>query len=403
MHARQRELCVHAAAASLFMESLTIGPLSIGRVMSVVLVVAVALTVLDSPRRLLALDRRVALIAALLIAWAGISRWWTTAPEAWLLTMSEILLAATYFAGFALLLDTRAALARVLRTFVLVATLSCGLAGLQAAAGERATGLQGDPNTFAMYQICALVVAVVMGSRGGLWGWWAWISVLALAGSVAATQSRGGALALATVLVWMMFSGDVGRAFGRVRPLAPVLLGTSLALAVTALLQLPRFDLQEVRASGGTGRRFIWQAALGGWQDHPLLGMGVGGFEASSGRLLSSPAGVGLDPRSVLFEGIRIHNLYLEVLVELGPAGLLLLLALLATVAALLWRDRLWHRPDEVSAALPMLITVTVASLFLSTVNNKMLWILVGIATVVLTLTDEPDAVPRNDSEVEIS
>ena len=110
---------------------------------------------------------------------------------------------------------------------------------------------------------------------------------------------------------------------------APLLLGTTLALGVTALLRIPRFDPQEVSDSGGTGRQFIWRAALDGWQDHPLLGLGVGGFQANSGRLLSSPAGVSLDPRSVLFEGIRIHNLYLELWVELGPVGLLLLLALL--------------------------------------------------------------------------
>ena len=402
MRARLREGCVHVAAASLFVESLAAGPLSIGRAVSVTLVVAVVLTVLESPRRLLALDRHVVLAAALLVTWTGLSRWWTTAPDVWVPSVSEILLATTYFAGFALLLDTRAALARVLRTFLVIGTLSCGLAGYQAAAGERATGLQGDPNTFAMYQICALAVAVMMASRGGRRRWWAWGAVLALAGSIAATQSRGGALALAAVLVWMMLSGDVGRAFGRARHFAPLLLGTTLALGVTALLRIPRFDPQEVSDSGGTGRQFIWRAALDGWQDHPLLGLGVGGFQANSGRLLSSPAGVSLDPRSVLFEGIRIHNLYLELWVELGPVGLLLLLALLGAVAVPLWRDRMWHRVDEVSAALPMLITVMVASVFLSTVNNKMLWILAGIAAA-LTLTAEPDTASPQDSEVEIS
>ena len=46
-----------------------------------------------------------------------------------------------------------------------------------------------------------------------------------------------------------------------------------------------------------------------------------------------------------------------------------------------------------------MLITVMVASVFLSTVNNKMLWILAGIAAVILTLTDEPDTASPQDSE----
>jgi len=70
----------------------------------------------------------------------------------------------------------------------------------------------------------------------------------------------------------------------------------------------------------GNGRSDYWSVAWSEYTDHPVLGSGAGTYE------LYWTAN-----RPNWFGARDAHNLYLETLAELGPVGLLLLLALLAT------------------------------------------------------------------------
>jgi O-antigen ligase len=77
-----------------------------------------------------------------------------------------------------------------------------------------------------------------------------------------------------------------------------------------------------------------WQAAASTATDHPFGGAGAGAYaQAARESQGSIPA-------------IYPHSLPLEAWAELGPAGLVLVLGLYASVAALLWRlrrdPRLW-------------------------------------------------------------
>lgn len=79
-------------------------------------------------------------------------------------------------------------------------------------------------------------------------------------------------------------------------------------------------DLQRRLLSvSGNGRGDYWRVAWDMTRDNPLLGASAGSFEAHW-----------LRGRPVSFHARDAHNLYLETLAELGPLGLVLLLATLA-------------------------------------------------------------------------
>jgi len=65
----------------------------------------------------------------------------------------------------------------------------------------------------------------------------------------------------------------------------------------------------------GSGRVTQWESALDAWRDEPVLGIGAGGYEA-----------YWLEHRELASKIRDAHSLYLEVLAELGPLGLALLL-----------------------------------------------------------------------------
>jgi tetratricopeptide (TPR) repeat protein len=82
---------------------------------------------------------------------------------------------------------------------------------------------------------------------------------------------------------------------------------------------------------GGTGRVAQWHVAVRELDMHPWLGGGAGTYEQFWDRYRTTPSKVR-----------DVHNLYLEVLAELGPVGLALLVAMLALPLAAAWRAR--HR-----------------------------------------------------------
>jgi O-antigen ligase len=82
----------------------------------------------------------------------------------------------------------------------------------------------------------------------------------------------------------------------------------------------------------GSGRSDYWRVAWHDYRDHALLGSGAGSYERFWIR-----------DRPNAFYARDAHNLYLETLAELGPVGLVLLLAAIAT--PLLAAVRLRRRP----------------------------------------------------------
>ena len=103
---------------------------------------------------------------------------------------------------------------------------------------------------------------------------------------------------------------------------------------------------RRLLSASGNGRSDYWRVAGTMIREEPLLGTGAGSFEAHWFR-----------ERSVPFHARDAHNLYLETLAELGPVGLVLLLATLALPLIAVPRARRFaHAPAAAAAYAAFLV-----------------------------------------------
>lgn len=381
---RDWELVLHVLAAGIFVESVDlIGPVSLGRVLAVFGLGAVGIRAVFTDWRPLRLPGWAWVPAALFGTWALASGLWARDLGPWSFAMGQLGLAAGFFLPFALFLRSADHVDRVLRTFA-VGALVAGLIGLlQSAGGGRAVGLQGDPNLFALSQVLAVpaLLRVARQARAGALAWR--LAVLPVAGSVLLSQSRGGLFALLAVSSLVLFRRDEVFFPRRHRRLAlAVAMPIALALAsFTGAGVSERLDPETIATDRASGRIDIWHVA---WQSslrEPLLGLGGGNFKSHSIELLQSEPGVELQLSHHFFlleDGIEVHNVYLETLAEYGIPGAALYLLTLG-VAALALRELRQGPGGAVAGALSgMLAGYAVATLFLSTVNGKGLWMVLG-------------------------
>jgi hypothetical protein len=192
----------------------------------------------------------------------------------------------------------------------------------------------------------------------------AWSSRLARAGAAVAlaaalaflpfTRSRAAFLALALQLALLALARTrpaLRRSHGDLR-VAPCLLATSLALLLGAAW-LTRADPEKAESTSLRWR--LAGSALSMAGDHPILGMGLGGFGTSyrsHGPALRSARGTPLRVASP-------HNESLEILAETGLPGLVA--GLWVAVAAVFATRRLRLSPDPVvrRAALALGLSLT--------------------------------------------
>lgn len=197
---------------------------------------------------------------------------------------------------------------------------------------KRAGGTFINPNHLAAFlvTIFPLSMAQVFLGRGKpvakvLHGYCA----LVMLAGVAVTMSRGGwaaaFLGLVLFLGWMLWRRRELRL-----PLAilvVVLLGAGLLFAQS--FEKARARIENVNATdnidGGASRRWLWEAAVRMWQDHIWFGVGPAQFDVRFPAYRSQH--IQLNPGWV-------HNEYLNVLVDYGLAGALLVAL---TAGAFIW------------------------------------------------------------------
>ena len=217
-------------------------------------------------------------------------------------------------------------------TFVI--GLVSAAAGMESAlAGGRFRGILENPNGVGV--VGALMLPISLGFVGDRQGrrrlWWAGVAV-ATAMSLVFSQSRGGILAAGLGVVVL-----VGLSRGVRRPLVVVascVVGTALLTGLGSTeTRLPgpieavvvRFD-QDSTAGGRTA---AWQLALRLARERPATGWGFGTSEEVFGPEVHTIGSV--------FQGALVHNSYLQILLELGPAGVFLLLLVLSGALIFGW------------------------------------------------------------------
>lgn len=395
---------------TMFVESVALGPgLRIGRLAGGMALAVLAYVVLERGTAGL---RANALLAAAggFGGWATLSLYWAEHDAAVVDELLSYVLVVAYMLAFAILVRQRAHLKLVFLTFALAA-LAFGVVSFASylavgwdyvEEGLGATGLQGDKNYFAVYQVLSLPAALTLAAlerrsvaRAGYYGI---VAVIVL--SVVASLSRTGFLALAgavlvTVLLpWRWFFRAPGHKAAYVLALAAA--GTVVAVTSAGpFVERAETIVEDARLEGhgSTGRLDLWRAAWHAYEEHPALGVGLGNFQEMSTQLLRTTPGSDLSAPWAR-EPLVVHSIYLETLTELGPLGLALLLAVLVFTARLLLLARRrarasGDRPLELysAALLASLFAYAISGFFLSHQLGKPLWILVGLALALDVMT----------------
>ena len=147
--------------------------------------------------------------------------------------------------------------------------------------------------------------------------------------------------------------------------------------------------LREHGISGarGSGRVDLWRAAWHGFLEHPVVGLGAGNFRSSSLDLLQSTPGVNDIAGNTGLTNRYVHNMYLETMTELGLVGFTLFVLILVLTGWYLIRvvRRARRERDGVLERISLALLVTfvglgISGFFLSLELNKPLWIIVGLA-----------------------
>jgi putative inorganic carbon (HCO3(-)) transporter len=274
----------------------------------------------------------------------------------------------------------------------------------------RANGPVDDPNYFAQLLLPALAFGLVLAlrERRPLLRLLAATTAATIVFAITLTASRGGALALGAMIAVMV-------ALGFFRPgqliAAVAVLATALALNPSYLQRLTTTSLSGIAAPAGStvaadtaerGRLTENLAAAQVFADHPLFGVGPGGFplyyQEYAGRIgiqvherQRTGANAGEAPQR------EAHNIALGLAADLGIVGLgLFVVVIWLAFHGLLRARRRWlseQRPqsaDIVGALVAALAGYLVAGAFLSLAFERYLWLLLAMAGAAVALSRAP-------------
>lgn len=401
---------------TMFVESVSLGPgLRIGRVFGGLAILVLVLTLLTRGRGGLRPSALLATAGGYGI-WILASALWAWSPGAVGNVVFSYILSAAYALTFAVLVRSRAQLVGIGRVLAIGSAIFGAIAFVYYArhsgaasaaaindAGNRASGLQGDPNYFAVFQVIALPTALVLGvtERGRRLRlvYYAVVGLIVI--SVISSLSRTGLIALTVAILltvampWRIFFAAPRQ---KVSYLLAILAGAGVAVAIGSTRLVARVQtILDPNAQGsyrGAGREDLWNAALHGWREgNRLLGIGAGNFAAHSLDLLQSTPGVDTT-QNYIGPNRPVHNAYLENLTELGLIGLaLFVLLLLFTGRSLLHSFRRARAAGDLDlqrfslAFLVSLVAYALSAMFLSNQLAKALWILVGLALALEVMT----------------
>ncbi|MAD20567.1 MAG: hypothetical protein CMJ52_10555 [Planctomycetaceae bacterium] len=219
--------------------------------------------------------------------------------------------------------------------------------------GQGISGFETHPRTGAVWS-AGVVVGLIGLHLGGLLRRRIWLlgcipPVLA----IILSGSRGASVALVIAVLIVIVVLAVRRHLtsrGAASMAAVVLVaGTSLAVFHDRIVPQFRFAVESVTAIATEGktndvRLLWWRSALRQWDNHPLLGYGLGG---TAEALESDPELTSDELRSkVNFSNAvwnQPHSVYLQVLLEGGVVGAGTLAFLLFAIARAGWRNSLDH------------------------------------------------------------
>ena len=329
---------------------------------------------------------------ALFILWVALGMSWAKRPDLTAGAMLTLILNSALFPiVFAAVREPRHA--RWVCAAFVAGTVLTAVYGLVTGAGAdpadegrlESPGI--NPNQLGGYlAVAAILAATLAGNRrlpAARRALWAGAAAVCLPLQLL-TGSRGALLGLAAVLLAAPFlvRRSSRAAVGALVALAIVLGAASFATVV------PDAVVQRITTvqNGGSGRTDIWRMGLRMVQAHPINGVGAGNFSISTVDYLLRP---GATQRAIYIvdEPKVAHNIYLEVLAELGAVGFVLfgvivVTGVLSARAAIRAARRRGDQETELLSRglLLALIAMLLSAFFSSELFNKPLWILLALA-----------------------
>ena len=236
----------------------------------------------------------------------------------------------------------------------------------------RWVGVYADPNHMAMDVgiVVPLGVAAMVRRKNPLW-----LRALCAAAVVMAvtaivySHSRGGFIGLVVAMtVWIFLEKS--------RRMATLILGGALAIALLVFAPKSFWERNETLTSfhddaSAMGRVYAWEVAAGMSADHPLAGVGIGGFR------FAWP----LYARPEARRAYVAHNVYLDAVGELGFVGLLLYLMFTGGAAAGALAGTRSRNSGWVAAGIASAVAgYIVCSLFSGYMTSAHFFVLCGLA-----------------------
>jgi O-antigen ligase len=339
-----------------------------------------------------------AALVGLLLTWVALTMFWARDGDLVVGELWKAGLAVFTAAAIVLVVRTRGQLLWIVGALAAGPALSAaiGLFGgarvVGFAAGTntfgRLAGGSGDANQLAAGLVPAIALAagllLAARSRG--------VRTLAIGCltlgviGVAASQSRGGVIALTVVAVTLIVLLRGARL-----PVVLVVLA-GLAVGLMYLVSSPQALDRITDFDGeGTGRAQLWRIAADVARDHPL-GAGLNNFRAVAPTYAMDPGEI-VHLRQVVERPVVVHNTYLQFLAETGPPGLALFLSVVAgSLAAAARAARRFARAGEAGLALLARSSVAatigflVASFFVSFGFSYRMWTLLALGPALLTV-----------------
>jgi O-antigen ligase len=253
---------------------------------------------------------------------------------------------------------------------------SCAAAAVVGLAGfiggnPRVAGPLGDPNDFAFFMVAALPLALVLrraARRPVLWD----LAAVVIAGATVGTLSRGALAAVVAMIAYAVIAGVIRpRVVGAILA-ALVVLFAVIAVSDPGIIENSLTQKENVASQNIDERLIRWRVTAEMTVDHPVIGIGPGGFKLHYDDYVD-PA-----ESDVLHQLDVAHETYLEVSAELGLVGLVVFLAVLGYGFGGSRRRSLLPGPYQALAGgvCASLVGTVVAAVFLTEQYYLPLWLL---------------------------
>jgi len=240
-----------------------------------------------------------------------------------------------------------------------------------------------DPNDSAMYLVSALPILVffAVSSKKLSGKVFAGLAAFAALGAIVATQSRGGFLGLAAVLIFMLLFFRGIRVGTKILVVGVFCIGLAFTADAAYWERMETITEMDDGYGEGTvgGRTNIWKRGVGYMFQNPLTGVGIFNFPVAEGQ---SPEIAEQIRRGIGTKFSAAHSMWVQVGAELGIPGFLAFVGMFGHVGWGLWgiskRRSRWRTDRETSlmasTILASLVGVAVAGSFLSNAYWAMVW-----------------------------